>query len=169
MLDIECFSFLNRALESPLAPILVLATNRGITTIRGTAIKSPHGIPVDLLDRLLIIATKAYSESELTRILEIRAEEEDVELSDDAKILLTAIGAETSLRYAIHMITVAHMVSLRRKAAQIGVEDVRKVYDLFVDVKRSTDFLHAYNKDFTNFGEAVSAPAAGAAADSMKD
>ena len=35
MLDIECFSFLNRALESELAPILVLATNRGITTIRG--------------------------------------------------------------------------------------------------------------------------------------
>lgn len=31
MLDIECFSFLNRALESDMAPILVMATNRGIT------------------------------------------------------------------------------------------------------------------------------------------
>ena len=31
MLDIECFSFLNRALESDLAPILIMATNRGIT------------------------------------------------------------------------------------------------------------------------------------------
>jgi RuvB-like protein 2 len=36
MLDIESFSWLNRALESDLAPILVIATNRGITTIRGT-------------------------------------------------------------------------------------------------------------------------------------
>jgi TIP49 P-loop domain len=36
MLDIECFSFLNRALENDLAPILVVATNRGITKIRGT-------------------------------------------------------------------------------------------------------------------------------------
>lgn len=35
MLDIECFSFLNRALESDLAPILIMASNRGITTIRG--------------------------------------------------------------------------------------------------------------------------------------
>ncbi|GKB05980.1 RuvB-like protein 2 [Tanacetum coccineum] len=35
MLDIECFSFLNRALENDMAAILV-ATNRGITTIRGT-------------------------------------------------------------------------------------------------------------------------------------
>ena len=28
MLDIECFSFLNRALENELAPVLVVATNR---------------------------------------------------------------------------------------------------------------------------------------------
>ena len=31
MLDIECFSFLNRALESDMAPVLIMATNRGIT------------------------------------------------------------------------------------------------------------------------------------------
>lgn len=36
MLDIECFSFLNRALESDQAPVVIMATNRGITTIRGT-------------------------------------------------------------------------------------------------------------------------------------
>lgn len=31
MLDIENFSFLNRALESDMAPVLIMATNRGIT------------------------------------------------------------------------------------------------------------------------------------------
>lgn len=31
MMDIECFSFLNRALESELAPIVIMATNRGMT------------------------------------------------------------------------------------------------------------------------------------------
>jgi RuvB-like protein 1 len=51
MLDIECFTFLNRALESTLAPIVILATNRGMSSIKGTDIISPHGIPVDLLDR----------------------------------------------------------------------------------------------------------------------
>merc|ERR1712078_802021 len=55
MLDIECFSFLNRALEHDMAPVLVVATNRGITKIRGTDYESPHGIPIDLLDRMLII------------------------------------------------------------------------------------------------------------------
>ena len=36
MLDIECFTYLNRALESPLAPIVIFATNRGMCEIRGT-------------------------------------------------------------------------------------------------------------------------------------
>merc|ERR1719161_1077804 len=61
MLDIECFSFLNRALENDTAPIVIFATNRGITNIRGTNYKSPHGLPLDLLDRLLIITTNPYS------------------------------------------------------------------------------------------------------------
>src|SRR3954467_3695295 len=60
MLDVECFSFLNRALENELAPILIMATNRGFTTIRGSSYKGPHGLPADLLDRLLIIATTPY-------------------------------------------------------------------------------------------------------------
>ena len=72
MLDIECFSYLNRALESDLAPVLVVATNRGITRIRGTNYKSPHGIPIDLLDRLLIIPTKPYTEQEIRLILDCR-------------------------------------------------------------------------------------------------
>lgn len=36
MLDIECFSFLGRYLEGDTAPVLVAATNRGLTKIRGT-------------------------------------------------------------------------------------------------------------------------------------
>ena len=46
MLDIECYSYLNRALESPMSPVLVFATNRGITRIRGTNYKGPHGMPI---------------------------------------------------------------------------------------------------------------------------
>merc|ERR1711936_1110056 len=72
MLDIECFSFLNRALEDDLAPILVIATNRGVTRIRGTDYKTAHGLPTDLLDRLLIIRTEPYNESELGNILKTR-------------------------------------------------------------------------------------------------
>lgn len=34
MLDMECFSYLNRALESSLSPIVIFATNRGICNVR---------------------------------------------------------------------------------------------------------------------------------------
>lgn len=140
MLDIECFSFLNRALENELAPVLIMASNRGITTIRGTSYKSPHGVPKDLLDRLLIVATAPYSETEIRRILEIRCAEEDVSLNDEALLLLTKIGG-TSLRYAIHCITTSSLVAQRRKAKVVEKEDVARVYQLFVDVVRSTEYL----------------------------
>ena len=38
-------------------------------------------MPLDLLDRLLIIQTKNYSQDEIRQIIETRCEEEDVELS----------------------------------------------------------------------------------------
>ena len=81
MLDIECFTFLNRALESTLAPIVILATNRGMCTIRGTDLISPHGVPVDLLDRLLIVRTTPYNLEEVIKILAIRASTENIKLS----------------------------------------------------------------------------------------
>eukprot|EP00253_Pinus_taeda_P021331 PITA_21331 len=148
MLDIECFSFLNRALENEMSPILVVATNRGITKIRGTNYKSPHGIPIDFLDRLLIISTEPYTEDDMHKILEIRSEEEDIELSEDAKELLTKIAVNTSLRYAIHLITAAALACQKRKAKCVEVEDVSRVYQLFMDVKRSTQFLMEYQEQF---------------------
>ncbi|KAJ1558110.1 RuvB-like 2, partial [Nowakowskiella sp. JEL0078] len=109
MLDIECFSFLNRALEDTMSPIVIMASNRGITKIRGTKYLSPHGIPIDLLDRALIISTVPYTDPEIRKIIAIRCEEEDVEMTQDAMDILTKIGGETSLRYAIHLITTANL------------------------------------------------------------
>ncbi|XP_038975459.1 ruvB-like 2 [Phoenix dactylifera] len=148
MLDIECFSFLNRALENDMAPILVIATNRGITTIRGTNYRSPHGIPADFLDRLLIISTQPYTEEEIRKILDIRCEEEDVEMSMDAKVLLTKIGAETSLRYAINLITAAALACQKRKGKIVEMGDISRVYQLFLDVKRSAQYLMEYQSQY---------------------
>ena len=62
-----------RALESTIAPIVIFATNRGKCTIRGTGdIVSPHGIPLDMLDRVLIIRTLPYSTEEIGQIIKIR-------------------------------------------------------------------------------------------------
>eukprot|EP00112_Aurelia_sp_Birch-Aquarium-sp1_P008538 Seg1944.7 transcript_id=Seg1944.7/GoldUCD/mRNA.D3Y31 product="hypothetical protein" protein_id=Seg1944.7/GoldUCD/D3Y31 len=157
MLDIECFSFLNRALESDMSPILIMATNRGITKIRGTSYMSPHGIPLDLLDRLLIISTIPYEEKEIRKILTIRCEEEDVEISDDAIAVLTKIGQETSLRYSIQLITASNLCSRKRKGTEVDVEDIKRVYSLFFDEGRSTQFLKEYQQEFMFHEEASDA------------
>merc|ERR1711975_105699 len=95
MLDIECFTYLNRALESTLAPIVIFATNRGMCTVRGTEMSSPHGIPVDLLDRLLIIRTLPYSVDEISQVVTIRAVTEGLEIEEEALTLLGEIGVNT--------------------------------------------------------------------------
>jgi RuvB-like protein 2 len=148
MLDIESYSFLNRAIENELAPVLILATNRGITTIRGTNYQAPHGLPLDLLDRLLIISTSIYNEKEIKSILKIRCEEEDVEMTEEAKDLLTKIGLETSLRYAIQSISIADLIAKRRKATEVDIQDIKKVYSLFMDVKRSAQFLKDHENEY---------------------
>lgn len=148
MLDMECFSFLNRAIEDQLAPIVVMASNRGMTTIRGTNYVSPHGLPLDLLDRLLIVQTIPYTENEISKILKIRCDEEDVELNDDALLLLTRIGSEKSLRYAIQLITAANLYALKRKRKIVTPEEIKKVYQMFLDASRSADYLDEYQKEF---------------------
>lgn len=148
MLDIECFSYLNRALESDMSPIFIMATNRGITRIRGTNYKSPHGIPIDLLDRLLIISTSPYTEKETKQILQIRCEEEDVEMEEQALAVLTRIGMETSLRYSIQLITASNLVCRKRKGTEVSVSDIKRVYSLFIDESRSTTFLREFQEEF---------------------
>ena len=160
MLDIECFSFLNRAIESDTAPILIMATNRGITTIRGTDYKSPHGVPIDLLDRMLIISTKPYSEPEIRHIIDIRAEEEDVDVSEDSKELLTRIAMETSLRYALNLITSANLVAAKQSRSTVQLADVERVFGLFVDVKRSVKYLTEFQEEFM-FSEISQQPSGG--------
>jgi len=148
MLDIECFSFLNRALENEMAPIVIMATNRGVTRIRGTTYKSPHGIPLDLLDRMIIVPTVPYEEKELEQILKIRCEEEDCQLSQDALTVLTRISLETSLRYGIQLIMTSNLIARKRKAPEVEVQDIKRAYELFCDEGRSVQFLKEYQQEF---------------------
>lgn len=148
MLDIECFSFINRLLEDEFSPIVIMATNRGISKTRGTSYKSPHGLPLDLLDRSIIIQTEKYNEDEIFKILNIRCNEEEVEINEDALKLLTKIGVETSLRYASNLISVSSLISKKRRANLIEIEDVKRSYLLFLDSNRSVSFLQENESNY---------------------
>ena len=111
MLDIESFTYLNRALESTISPHVILATNRGLATIRGTeydgpsasgsggeGIVSPHGVPIDLLDRCMIVKTMPYARPDIKKVLELRARVEGLTVAAEAMDKLADEGVRTSLR-----------------------------------------------------------------------
>ena len=77
-----------------------------------------------------------------------RCEEEDCKLTDGALLVLSRIAVDTSLRYAIQLITTAHLVSRCRKAREVTVDDVRRVYSLFLDEFRSTQYLVDYQNQY---------------------
>merc|ERR1711865_1162954 len=142
MLDIECFTYLNRALESNLAPIVVLATNRGICEIRGTEMKSPHGIPIDLLDRLLIIRLLPYSLDEIVQIIAIRCATENIEIEEPALAHLATIGTQTSLRYVVQMITPAMVLAETLGKTKISKDEIDEISSIFLDAKTSAKILY---------------------------
>ncbi|KIM40643.1 hypothetical protein M413DRAFT_446064 [Hebeloma cylindrosporum] len=122
MLDIECFTYLNALLESTMAPTVILATNRGQSLIRGTSdIVSPHGIPVDLLDRCLIL----------------RATVEGLKLGAGVTDRLAAQGESSSLRYVLQLLTPALILAQLAGRTQIELEDIGEMTDLFLDSKTS--------------------------------
>ncbi|EES01724.1 hypothetical protein BDA96_03G375900 [Sorghum bicolor] len=141
MLDIECFSYLNRALESPLSPIVILATNRGICNVRGTDMTSPHGIPVDLLDRLVIIRTETYGPAEMIQILAIRAQVEEIDIDEESLAYLGEIGQQTSLRHAIQLLSPASVVAKTNGREKICKADLEEVSGLYLDAKSSARLL----------------------------
>ncbi|EON61751.1 RuvB-like helicase 2 [Coniosporium apollinis CBS 100218] len=153
MLDIECFSYINRALEDELAPIVIMASNRGHTRIRGTNYRSPHGLPLDFLDRVVIVTTHAYAPEELQQILSIRASEEDIDVSPNALAFLTKIAQEAGLRYASNLITTSDLLRQKRRAKEVDIDDVQRSFQLFYDPGRSTlltlsQFVSDFEKRF---------------------
>ena len=70
-----------------------------------------------------------------------RCQEEDVTLTSDALNVLTSMAGQTTLRYALNLISCAQILSRKRKAEKVDVEDLRRAYTYFMDEKRSVQWL----------------------------
>ncbi|PPQ88894.1 hypothetical protein CVT25_009129 [Psilocybe cyanescens] len=142
MLDIECFTYLNALLESPMAPTVILATNRGNSLVRGTTdIVSPHGIPVDLLDRCMIVKTDAYTKEQIGKVVQARANVEGLKLSPDVLDKLASEGEKSSLRYALQLLTPASILANLAGRNYIESEDINEMNELFLDAKTSASMI----------------------------
>ncbi|KAK5102430.1 RuvB ATP-dependent DNA helicase pontin [Exophiala xenobiotica] len=146
MLDIECFTYLNKALESPISPIVILASNRGKTVIRGTQdIVAAHGVPPDLLARLLIVPTHPYNPQEIQQIIRTRAKVESVAISEAALQKVSEHGAKVSLRYALQLLTPASILAKVNGRQEINPDDIAECEDLFIDARRSAKLFESSN------------------------
>lgn len=142
MLDIECFTYLHRALESTIAPIVIFATNRGKCTIRGTEdIVAPHGIPLDLLDRVMIIRTLPYSQEEMVQILKIRSQTEGIQIDEGSLAQLGQVGVKTTLRYSVQLLTPSNLLAKINGKDAITSEEIDEINKLFYDAKSSAKIL----------------------------
>ena len=149
MLDIECFTYLNRALESSISPIVILASNRGKCTIRGTEdIVAAHGVPPDLLARLLIIPTNPYDPEEVKTIVRLRTRTEGLAITEPALDRIAEHGVKVSLRYALQLLTPASILARVNGRKEIDVVDVGECEDLFIDAKRSAGIVSAGGDEF---------------------
>ncbi|KAK6038297.1 TIP49 protein [Cooperia oncophora] len=137
MLDLECFTYLHRALESTISPVVIFATNRGVCKIRGSEETSPHGMPRDLLDRVLIVPTIEYSVEELKKIISIRAAAEHVNMSPSCLKIVADLAHETSMRAVAQLLTPARIHAQVSGRDIVEDEDIKEIADLFVINRRN--------------------------------
>jgi DNA helicase TIP49 (TBP-interacting protein) len=114
---------------------------------------SPHGIPVDFLDRLLVIPTRSYRLEEMEPILALRAAAEKILISRDALRRLAEVAEQQkSLRYAMQLLApaqvlcqlqsggataAASIVAAQDEASKLQVEHVVAAAKLFRNSKAS--------------------------------
>ncbi|KAH9953438.1 hypothetical protein BJV74DRAFT_800271, partial [Russula compacta] len=87
---------------------------------------SPHGIPVDLLDRCMIVKTGGYTRDQVGKVVQVRA---------------TVEGEKSSLRYALQLLTPASILARLVGRTQIELEDTGEMMELFLDAKMSRSGL----------------------------
>ena len=61
---------------------------------------------------------------------------------------MTGIGGDTTLRYAIQLITTSSLLAAKRKSSEVDLMDIRRAYSMFLDVKRSSDYLKDHQSQY---------------------
>ncbi|KAG8893790.1 RuvB ATP-dependent DNA helicase pontin [Tulasnella sp. 417] len=125
-----------------MAPTVIFATNRGTSLVRGTDdVVSPHGIPVDLLDRCLIVKTEGYTKEQVAAVVQLRAQVEGLTLGPGVLDKIAVEGERASLRYALQLLAPASLVSQLAGRSEITLEDIGEMNELFLDAKTSAGMM----------------------------
>ena len=135
ILNVDIFAYLCKNIESFLSPSIILSTENSDLKVNNADFISSHGIPVDFLDRFLIIQTNPYSYKEIKEILLLKANKEMLYFSNQAFELLIKIGIECGIRYCIYILSIINL-NFYNKFTKIGIIAIKKSFLIFLDSKR---------------------------------
>jgi len=135
LLNNESFSFLGKIIETRLSPNFFFATNYTKEKINGLNYISPHGIPVDFLDRFLILSTCPLSKMEIEKIIRLRSKELQLLLKKECLLLLVKIGIECGLNYALYLLSTLCFHSSKKKK-ETGIHDILISFKLFLNFRK---------------------------------
>merc|ERR1712188_76639 len=89
------------------------------------------------LDRVMIIRTMPYTLEETFQILSIRAKTEAIEVDDEALAFAAQVGQDSSLRFAVQLLTPSSVLAKTGGRNNITKPDVEEINSLFLDAKSS--------------------------------
>ncbi|KAK1587083.1 hypothetical protein Q3G72_009337 [Acer saccharum] len=122
-------------------------TTEKLCDARGTDMSSPHGIPINLLDQLVIIETQIYGPAEMIQILAIRAQVEGLVVDEDSLAHLGEIARDTSLSSILQLLSPATVAKMNGRD-NICKEDVEEVKALYLDAKSSARLLQEQQEKY---------------------
>lgn len=85
----------------------------------------------------LIVKTDIYDSNQIARVLQLRANIEGIKLGAGVIDRLVHEGDARSLRYVLQLLTPASILASLAGRAQIELEDVSELDELFYDAKTS--------------------------------
>lgn len=97
---------------------------------------------------MLIIKTVPYSLTEMISILSIRAMTENIDLDEDALAELGKIGAKTSLRYVVQLLTPSKILAESQGKNKVEKGEVMEINSLFFDAKSSAKLLQEQSSKY---------------------
>ena len=81
-------------------------------------------------------------------IIQIRAKTEKIQIDDEAISKLVEISADTSLRYALQLLTPSKILADVDSRELVTLFDVESASELFIDTKKSIEIIKKNENDY---------------------
>lgn len=135
LLDSICYSYVGKLVENTFSPNFIFTTNCSRKKINGSNSIAPHGIPIDFLDRFLMLPTSPLSKSEIERVIETKSNVLGLILAMQSRQLLVKIALECGLNYSLHLLPII-CLDLGNDQNIICVDKIKGSYKLFLNYRQ---------------------------------